>query len=558
MQLLIEKYLNIGEDKTQGLKLLEGYDNLDDQYNLVKLYENTNSNGAGGYQSVAFPIIKRTYDNIITKNLVTYHSIDKPVTSLLIFYPKVTQRNEADGIYSQPAAHNDFLANCVGFNCPKDFVQSCKSYYARLYDDSFYDQSKGDYEIITATGDTFSFDNDGCIVDYVESLAVDNSVRGVGFTINGFQQTILNRGLPFINANGSELTAEEFITSFKVVNVGAPLNDLNGNLLYATGDEVDFRFVAQKYGQNIANYDDICSSTGELLVEVILTQPLQEGDTATFDGYIGMASGTTFASDQFAFTWKRYTSLEGSPKMSEFSFDHKRLDMTSISRATRANWSLQFQQDLKSYQGIDANVEMAESISQQIALEIDREILIDLKTVAPWVLKFDYLGWRNSVQTYNQEQWNQKLMTLINTVSGQIAKATNCGGANWVVLSPEASALFPDLSVLKPGDKLNEEDRYNIGVRRVGTLGGRYDVYIDAFAKAGDILIGYKGKSLINPGYLFSPYELAYPSETVIDPNNFSNTKMIMTRNAKKVVNSNMYGRIKIDNIPTFDNKEIR
>jgi len=214
--------------------------------------------------------------------------------------------------------------------------------------------------------------------------------------------------------------------------------------------------------------------------------------------------------------------------------------------------------DLQAYQNINANKEFINSMSQQIALEIDREILLDLKNAAPWALRFDYLGWQNTTQTYNQELWNKKLFDKINEVSAQIHKTTNCGGANWVVLSPEASALFPNLSILREGETLTEKDRYNIGLKRVGTLGGRYDVFIDAFAKPNDILIGFKPESLTNVGYIYAPYVLAQPSVPVMNPNNFSINQMLMTRYAKKFTNSKMYGKIYVDNIPTFNTFESR
>lgn len=526
-------------------------------HSVSMIMENTSASNAGAYMPVAFPIIKRVYNDIVTKHMVSYKEIDKPHTRIVYFVPKVTSRIDDEGTFKHPSPHSDYFNECVGANCPKEFSDSCKSYYDQLYNDEFFDQTKGAYNVITATGEPFSFDSDGCIVDYSGETQNDGSIRKIKFSVGGLQTPQLKNLLPINGSRGVEVNVEEFLSTFKVVNIGSPINDLHGELMYATGDEVQFSFVAQKYAQTISNYNELCSPDGELLIELDLTKPITAtGEDITIDGYIGIDPSTDVSAN-FAFSWKRYLSTEFSPNISETSYDARWADLSVVDRKSRANYSIELEQDLKAYYDKTATDELKETTAQQIALEIDREILRDLKAVAPFFLRHDYYGWRNSTVFNNQITWNQQLLIKIDEISAGIGKSTGCGGANWIVFSPETFAAIASLSNFVPFEIDEEYEQIN-GIKRVGTLNGLYTVYFDGMSKPNDILIGYKPKGLINPGYLLSPYSIAQPLGPAIDPATLQPTLGFMSRYAKKVIQSRMYGRIYVDNIPVFDTRPLR
>jgi hypothetical protein len=97
-----------------------------------------------------------------------------------------------------------------------------------------------------------------------------------------------------------------------------------------------------------------------------------------------------------------------------------------------------------------------------------------------------------------------------------------------------------------------------MGIEKIGSLGGRYTVYRDPYAPANSILVGHKGKSLLDTGYIYAPYVPLQLTPTLQNPFNFAPTKGIMTRYAKKMVNSRFYGNIKVDGVVTFDVNELR
>jgi hypothetical protein len=230
----------------------------------------------------------------------------------------------------------------------------------------------------------------------------------------------------------------------------------------------------------------------------------------------------------------------------------------------RAQWSPELAQDVAAFHNIDAEAELTALLSEQIAAEVDREILRDLRKGAAWSLKWDYNEWKYggssgaTLQGYTQKDWNQTLITKINQLSAQIHKTTLRGGANWIVVSSEVSAVFDDLEYFHVSNAHPEQDQYNMGIEKVGTLAGRYQVYRDPYFPADKILIGHKGKSLLDAGYIYAPYVPLQLTPTMYNPFNMTPIKGIMTRYAKKMVNNRYYGVISVKGIQTFDMGTLR
>ena len=362
------------------------------------------------------------------------------------------------------------------------------------------------------------------------------------------------------------MDTEEFLASLKVVNnSGAAIEDNDGQPIIADGAEVPFRLVTQKYGSQIVEYSDICTPQGELYLELDYTHPACVScDSGRIDGYTGAQSGLT-ADDVsgLTVTWLRYEDLEFATEMGEVSFELSEVVVSVTERKLRATWSPELAQDVSAFHNIDAEAELTALLSEQVAAEIDREILRDLRKGGAWTLRWDYNGWKRAnsgggFNAYTQKEWNQTLITKINQLSAQIHKATLKGGANFIVVSSEVSAIFDDLEYFHVSNANPEEDQYNMGIEKIGSLGGRYTVYRDPYAPANSVLVGHKGKSLLDTGYIYAPYVPLQLTPTLQNPFNFAPTKGIMTRYAKKMVNNRFYGNIKVDGVVTFDVNELR
>lgn len=589
---IVDRYQRVNEVRDEKGNILQEGENwlagIGDQNvkaNVAILFENqahhflnesTDTDSSGSFQVVAFPMIRRIFSKLLSNDIVSVQAMTQPSGSLFFFYPNISDRvvdGDTSSHTSPFAEYNRNMASCIGANCDPTEFTNLKSLYDRFYDDGLFDFSKGRFTIITGTGSPVAIDSNGVFnPTSTVPVAADGSVRNAVFGVVGFDGsnsgTSYGHNARIRGGKGLEIDSEEFLASFTVVNLGAPLLDPDGNVVIPTGGEVPWRPVTQRYAKSIVDYSDLCDANGTFVVELDFTHPVISSTSATqtFDGYIGVATGQVtvtgnVATTQFAFAWRRYDDLEFETEMGEVTFELKKVDVSVTPRKLRARWSPELAQDVNAYHNIDADAELTALLSEQIGMENDRETLLDLKKGAAWRRRWDYLGWRNTnigSQKYTQKEWNQTLVTVINQISAQIHKSTLRGGANFIVVSSEASALFDDLENFMVSNAAPAEDKYNLGMRKMGTLSGRYTVYVDPYAKAGDVLIGHKGSSILDTGYIFAPYIAAQLTPTLTDPNNFTSVKGIMTRNARKMVNNRYYGKITIDRIPTFDTRELR
>jgi hypothetical protein len=323
----------------------------------------------------------------------------------------------------------------------------------------------------------------------------------------------------------------------------------------------NYNFPSNPGTGNGGNYNDICDQNGCIYLEVDLSCPVcADCDATSLDGYTGTTISSGASTTSFIAWYRRYASLEFEDQIGEVSFDLESVTVSVTERKLRAQWSPELAQDVAAFHNIDAEAELTALLSEQVAAEIDREILRDLRKGAAWNLRWDYNGWRriNNQVSYTQKDWNQTLITAINQLSAQIHKSTLRGGANWIVVSSEVSAIFDDLEYFHVSNAAPEQDQFNMGIERVGTLSGRYQVYRDPYFPPNQVLIGHKGTSLLDTGYIYAPYVPLQLTPTMYNPFNFTPIKGIMTRYAKKMVNNRFYGRITVDGVRTFDLRELR
>lgn len=458
-----------------------------------------------------------------------------------------------------------------------------KSLYDLFYNDFLYDNSKGKVTIKVGEAVPAFLTPNGIrhfgapnLNQYFKS-GFDGTVRNLILEIDGFSSFNASK---LTGPDGNEMDTEGFLASLKVITqkeitaANAPGSDGVKTSSFRKFESVPFRVVTQKYGKGIVEYGAICDADGKMYIELDLAKPVVQ-QAGTIDGYIGVDAaqldsvidlnnipGTKMnLKSLFKIAWAQYDSLELETEIGEVSF---KLDSVTVSveeRKLRATWSPELAQDVSAFHNIDAEAELTAILSEQIAAEIDREILRDLRKGAPWQARWDVNGWRRMAAfstNYTQKDWNQELMTKINQISAQIHKSTLRGGANFIVVSSEISALFDNLEYFHVSDASAESDQYNMGIEKIGSLSGRYQVYRDPYSPHWSIIIGHKGKSLLDTGYIYAPYVPMQLTPTMYNPFNFAPVKGIMTRYAKKMVNNRYYGHVRVDGLVHWSINEFR
>ena len=431
-----------------------------------------------------------------------------------------------------------------------------KSLYDLFYDDFLFDNSKGKVTLKVAKAEKAELKMNGSWNSgsgVTVPLAFDGTARNLVLKVSGFNA--FNAG-KLTGPDGNEMDTEEFLSSMKVITKTA-IEGTSGTVAYKAYEAVPtWRVVTQRYGKGIVEYSNPCDAEGNMYIEIDLAKTLD----GTVDGYAGI-SATAATPDNFIVAWAQYDSLELETEIGEVSFKLDSVTVSVTERKLRATWSPELSTDVNAFHNIDAEAELTSILSEQIAAEVDREILRDLRKVAPWQKRFDVEGWRKLKgfsTNYTRKDWIQELFTAINQISAQINKSTLRGGENWIVVSAEISALLDTMEYFHVTDASAESAQYNMGIEKIGALNGRYQVIVDPYAPHWSLIMGHKGKSLLDTGYIYAPYVPMQLTPTMYNPFNFAPIKGIATRYAKKTVCNKYFGAIRVDNLVHWSTAELR
>ena len=552
--------------------------------NIAQLYENqathlineaTTAADSGSFETVVFPIIRRVFSKLLANDIVSVQAMNLPIGKLFYFVPKIAAY-AATGVQFSPygAPQNEGTTVADGYQQTPgaSFSAASSSLYDDFYagnapqeaNDGLYDYSKGSFTVAQQVLYPYAWSGNQLVTDAANWATYHVACRRtIVVSLTGFSTTGAGK---LTDAKGNEMDNEDFLSSLVVSNStiinccdtdGTAGGSVTTGVTYAAESAILFRVVTQKYGFGIVDRTDVCDSTGTVFLELDLSCPACVSCTSV-DGYVGSSGDTAYV---MTAKWRQYNSLEFEDQMGEVSFDLQAVTVSVTERKLRAQWSPELAQDVSAFHNIDAEAELTALLSEEVAAEIDREILRDLRKGAAWDLRWDYNGWKRfsaGQAPYTQKDWNQTLITTINQISAQIHKSTLRGGANWIVCSSEVSAIFDDLEYFHVSNASPEQDSYNMGIEKIGTLSGRFTVYRDPYFPANQVLIGHKGTSLLDTGYVYAPYVPLQLTPTMYNPFNFTPVKGIMTRYAKKMVNNRFYGRITVDGVRTFDIRELK
>ena len=204
-------------------------------------------------------------------------------------------------------------------------------------------------------------------------------------------------------------------------------------------------------------------------------------------------------------------ALGDSPEFAEMAFAIDKVTVTAKSRALKGEYTMELAQDLKAVHGLDAETELANIISQEVLAEINRETMRTIyftanhgaqhntSTAGVFDLDVDSNG-RWSVEKF------KGLMFQIERDANAVAEKTRRGKGNVIICAPDVASALSMGGVLDSSTALNVD---STGNTFVGTLGGRYKVFIDPYANASATnfyVVGYKGSSAYDAGIFYCPY----------------------------------------------------
>jgi len=559
-------------NKWEKTGLLEGLKNDTSKNCMARLLENqakqllkeaASSMSGGdveGFAAVAFPIVRRVFGGLIANDLVSVQPMSLP--SGLIFFLDFTFGGTSDDTTRLGFSTTDSLygGGKVGSQITGGVDLGGSDGTAG---GQFYNLTNG-YSSPTASAQATSTPVASGSLQAGGTTRNDNATAGVVGSSAGFANlteddinTIL-RFDPDLTSGSSWAISNEDPTGW----TNTQFNYDNLAAIEATavsGQDVTLvRRLTQLSRSLIGDADDTTSSTAIRLVWVTtgsaeLCGTSADAATLSFpidDDYIaGGAVGSVVGDD----TW----GLEESAEIPEINLKVDSVSVTAMTKKLKAKWTPELGQDLNAYHNLDAEVELTSLLSEQIALEIDREILEDLVKGATGAVYY----WARSPGLFVDKatgvevgasalapdftgtvsEWYETLGETINDVSAQIHRKTLRGGANFLVTSPEVANILEFTAGFRANVTVDDA-KGTAGTQQVGTLSKRYDVYVDPYFPRNLVLVGRKGNSFLESGYVYAPYVPLQVTPTIFGVEDFVPRKGVMTRYAKKMVRPDMYG----------------
>lgn len=199
-------------------------------------------------------------------------------------------------------------------------------------------------------------------------------------------------------------------------------------------------------------------------------------------------------------------------------------------RKLSARWTFEAAQDAQSVHGIDIEAEIMQALAQEITVEIDQELINNLRALsgaAP--VTFDQTL-VSGTATYVGDE-HAALAVLINQQANLVAARTRRGAANWAVVSPQALTILQSATTSSFARTTEGVFEAPTNTKFVGTLNNSMKVYSDQYqADDQPVLIGYKGPTETDAAAFYCPYIPLMSTGPVMDPSTFEPVVSFMTR----------------------------
>ena len=587
-------------NKWEKTGLLEGLDNDNVKNSMARLLENQakellreasimSGGDVEGFAAVAFPIVRRVFGGLIANDLVSVQPMSLP--SGLIFFLDFEYTNDLEhggalinksiyggGVSGAQITGGVDLTNTVtagtvmnsetsfyglnqSYSSPTGSVASASVTLAETSETNLKGgrtvaQLRSDLEagsITTAVERTVAlraaYDPDLSETSYIKVVKLANAILADG---SGTLADADWNNLIAISASLDTTTVTGAGHSAQVICEGGSttgnqvrrLNQRSGNDLYmifTNASAFNTGGTGVNAGMYYARRDDWSTGTGVGSVQAELLGLEQAANSSTENPTAGANN-----------------------LMREIDIKVESVAVTAQTKKLKAKWSPELGQDLNAYHNLDAEVELTSILSEHVALEIDREILEDLVKGAT---ASTYHWSRHAGKFLNREtgkevgattaapdftgtvsEWYETLAETMNDVSAQIHRKTLRGGANFVVCSPEVANILEFTAGFR-ASVTADADRGSVGAVKVGSMSKKWDVYVDPYFPRNIVLVGSKGSSFLESGYVYAHYVPLQVTPTIFGPEDFVPRKGVMTRYAKKMVRPDMYGLVVVHDL---------
>jgi len=540
----------LNPEKKQNLAFL--LENEAKELRAKILNEQTNVGDIAGFNKIAFPLVRRVFASLLTNDIVSVQPMQMPAG--LVFYTDFTYDRTRAGqtaggsVYGDRDTVQDPTMGGIG---PSKGTGGFYDFAGLGYANRIFTlgTSRPSYASVTATsyrisgtlsGFDFTVDNAN-VVDWMSRYEMRPCLSGeINFEQNGI--------------NNQYSTAWN---SFRSTNA---IKSLSADSLATRIDNTLTEYPSGGTTVRIYSTANLAAASASAMAQAILLGRVKTllQDSASTNG------AQTLLGD-----------FENTIEIPQINFKILSSQVSAQTKKLKTVWTPEMSQDLNAFMALDAEVELTNILSEQIATEIDREILSDLLSVAyvkaAWsrmIGRYVYIDRTGAIQdaTYqgvftgtqafygDQDQWHNTLGHVMNAVSNRIMKLNLRQGANWAVVGPQVSSIIETMGKQFASSDNSTDDansQYTFGIEKIGTM-NRWTIFKDPYFPEDRMLLGYKGKNALEGGYIWCPYIPLIVTPTIFNPDNFNPIKGCITRNGKTVIRNDYYGVIRILNLDFY------
>ena len=587
-------------DKWEKTGLLEGITNDATRQSMSRLLENqarellreASTMAAGdveGFAAVAFPIVRRVFGSLIANDLVSVQPMSLP-SGLIFFldFQKTGRQNAFGGAANESLygggrvgqqltggvdlgganAETGFYALNQGYSSPTGSAAVVLTLAASGVVGSGVGDDIQDAVKVAALGASTAQTSLSKLCRYDPDLSGSTVIVYTAPGVAGLSQ--LNhanlQSIQHVTEAGASNGAGSTSVDSDKVRLVRRLTTTHGNAASNASEPPASLKLTEAGTSLVLVYEQVGSTTlVNMASQLTSKSPLVK--FAINDNFGGSAAaGTTNALGAVVGTsqW----DLEATEGIPEIDIKVDSVSVTAMTKKLKAKWTPELGQDLNAYHNLDAEVELTGILSEQIALEIDREILNDLVKGATASTYYwsrrpgKFMNRRDGtpISTLSNEsllgadftgtvsEWYETLVETINDVSAQIHRKTLRGGANFIVVSPEVANILEFTSGFR-ADVTGDTDRGTVGAVKSGSLSKKWDVYVDPYFLRNVVLVGRKGGSFLESGFVYAPYVPLQVTPTIFGVEDFVPRKGVMTRYAKKMGRPDMYGLVVVTDL---------
>jgi hypothetical protein len=529
--------------KWERTGLLEGLQGPE-KGNMAQLLENqarqlvTEANqtgtvaGSEEWAGIALPLIRRIFADVSAKEFVSVQPMNLP--SGLVFWLDIKYGTGQPGFNT--GAGKDSQNDSV-FGISDSNKGTAASYGWATPTEGLYGPGRFGYSI-----NDYSSSALGVNSSVSSTQFITGSVSAVDYNFNSeFSQSLLVGGSSIHKVTISTSS----ISSFDPVGVrGFTLSNSTNSYVYDVYQEFT------KYNKSAGTIQFLISGSALAAADRIVVNYHKQPTAITRGDF---EAGKTQAG----------SNVDANLDIPELSLELRSDPIVAKTRKLKAKWTPEFAQDLNAYQNIDAEAELTGILGEYIAQEIDLEILDmlthDAQHTDAWSMRIGYeFNGSNSfspvtanLTAYTQQSWFQTIGTKIQKMSNRIHQATVRGGANFLVCSPLVATILESI----PGyaaDTDGNKSSFAMGAQKIGQINNRFQVWKNPYMKENVILMGFRGSNWLETGAFYAPYVPLMMTPMVLDPDNFTPRKGVLTRYSKGMLRPEYYGKIYVEGLNTL------